>query len=116
MPEAWLEANIILLYKTGPTHNPTNCRPMALFNTLYKVVAIHAAKQLYEFSHFYGLVHKSQNKGLPNHRCSDHIFGFLSKFQNCPASYSLYIDFKRLLIVSHINRCSPPLNTPTPHP
>ena len=49
-------------------------RCAALLNTLYKIVATHAAKHLYEISSFYGLIHKTQFGGLPNRRCSDHIF------------------------------------------
>ena len=95
MPDEWLEANVVLLYKKGQTHNPVNYRPIALLNTLYKIVATHAAKHLYEISSFYGLIHKTQFGGLPNRRCSDHIFQLLAKYQNCPASYSLYIDFNK---------------------
>ena len=95
MPASWLVANIILQYKKGPTHNPVKYRPIALLNTLYKIVATHAARQLYEFSSFYGHIHKTQYGGLPNHRCSDHIFQILAKYQNCPSSYSLYIDFNK---------------------
>ena len=95
MPDAWLEANVVLLYKKGPTHDPVNYRPIALLNTLYKIVATHAAKHLYEISSFYGLIHKTQFGGLSNRWCSDHIFQLLAKYQNCPASYSRYIDFNK---------------------
>ena len=95
MPDEWLEANMVLLYKKGPTHDPVNYRPIALLNTLYKIVATHAAKHLYEISSFYGLIQKTQFGSLPNRRCSDHIFLLLSKYQNCPASYSLYKDFNK---------------------
>ena len=74
MPDEWLEANVVLLYKKGPTHDPVNYRPIALLNTLYKAVATHAAKHLNEISSLYGLIHKTQFGGLPNRRCSDHIF------------------------------------------
>ena len=74
MPDERLEANVVLLYKKGPTQDPVNYRPIALLNTLYKIVATHAAKHLYEVSSFYGLIHKTQFRGLPNRRCSDHIF------------------------------------------
>ena len=95
MPDEWLEANVVLLYKKGPTHDPVNYRPITLLNTLYRIAATHAAKHLYEISSFYGLIHKTQFRGLPNRRCSDHIFQLLAKYQNCPASYSLYIDFNK---------------------
>ena len=58
-------------------------------------MATHAAKHLYEISSFYVLIHKTQFGGLPNRRCSDKIFQLLAKYGNCPASYSLYIDFNR---------------------
>ena len=95
MPDEWLEAIVVLLYKKGQTHNPVNYRPITLLNTLYKIVATGAAKHLYEISSFYGLIHKTQFRGLPNRRCSDHIFQLLAKYQNCPASYILYIDFNK---------------------
>ena len=72
-----------------------NYRPIALLNTLYKIVATHAAKHLYEDSSFYGLIHKTQFGGLPNRRCSDHIFQLLAKYQNCPASYGLHRVFNK---------------------
>ena len=95
MPEEWLEAYVVLLYKKGPTHDPVNYRSIAILNTLYKIVATHAAKHLYEISSFYGLIHKTQFGGLPNRRCSDQSFQLLAKYENCPASYSLYIDFNK---------------------
>ena len=48
--------------KKGPTHNLVNYRPIALLNTLYKIVATHAAKHLYEISSFYGLIHKTLDR------------------------------------------------------
>ena len=33
MPNEWLEANVVLLYKKGPTHDPVNYRPIAPLNT-----------------------------------------------------------------------------------
>ena len=76
IPDAWLKANVILLYKKGPPHDPVNYRPIALLNTLYKIVATHAAKHLYKISSFYGLIHKTQFGGLPNRRCSDPFFNY----------------------------------------
>ena len=52
MPDVWLEANVVLLYKKSPTHDPVNYRLIALLNTLYKIVATHAAKHLYKISSF----------------------------------------------------------------
>ena len=95
MPDEWLEANVVFLYKKGPTHDPVNYRPIALLNTLYKIVATHAAKHLYKSSSFYGLIYKTQFGGLLNGGCSDHILQLLAKYQNCPASYSLYIVFNK---------------------
>ena len=95
MPASWPEAHIILLYKKGPTHDPVNYTPIALLNTLYKIVPTHAARQLYEFSPFYGLIHKTQYGGLPNRRWSDHTLQMLAKYQKCPALYSRYIDFNK---------------------
>ena len=41
------------------------------------------------------MIHKTQFGGLPNRRCSDHIFQLLAKYQNCPPSHSLYKDFNK---------------------
>ena len=46
LPEKWLEANIILLFKKGGVRNPVNYRPIALLNSVYKIIATHANREL----------------------------------------------------------------------
>ena len=42
IPQKWLRANIVLLYKKGDPELQSNYRPIALLNTFYKVLATHA--------------------------------------------------------------------------
>ena len=42
----WLKADISLLYKKGDPKLPSNYRPIALLNTIYKVIATHATVHL----------------------------------------------------------------------
>ena len=46
IPFHWLKAKMFLLYKKGDPHNPINYRPIALLNTLYKIIASYGAHTL----------------------------------------------------------------------
>ena len=94
IPDAWLEANVVLLYKKGPTHNRVSYGPIALLIRSIKWGPLRLPKTYTKFPHF-SLIHNTQFGGLPNCRCSDHIFQLLAENQNCPASYSLCIDFNK---------------------
>ena len=95
LPEKWLEANIVLLFKKGDVMNPVNYRPIALLNSIYKIIATHANRELLAAAIEHSIIHPTQFGGLPNRRCQDHIFNLLSTFRESPASYSLYIDFNK---------------------
>ena len=95
LPEKWLEANIILLFKKGDVMNPVNYRPIALLNSVYKIIATHANRELLAAAIEHSIIHPTQFGGLPNRRCQDHIFNLLSTFRESVGSYSLYIDFNK---------------------
>ena len=95
LPEKWLEANIILLFKKGDLTNPVNYRPIALLNSVYKIIATHANRELLTAAIEHSIIHPTQFGGLPNRRCQDHIFNPLSTFRESVGSYSLYIDFNK---------------------
>ena len=95
LPEKWLEANIILLFKKGDLMNPVNYRPIALLNSVYKIIATHAKRELLAAAIEHSIIHPTQFGGLPNRRCQDHIFNLLSTFPESAAFYSLYIDFNK---------------------
>ena len=95
MPEKWLEANVILLFKKGDVTNPVNYRPIALLNSVYKIIATHANRELLTAAIKHSIIHPTQFGGLPNRRCQDHIFNLLSTFRESVGSYSLYIDFNK---------------------
>ena len=95
LPEKWLEANIILLFKKGDATNPVNYRPIALLNSVYKIIATHANRELLAAAIEHSIIHPTQFGGLPNRRCQDHIFNLLSTFRESVGSYSLYIDFNK---------------------
>ena len=95
MPEKWLKAHIILLFKKGDVTNPVNYRPIALLNSVYKIIATHANRGLLTAAIEHSIIHATQFSGLPNRRCQDHIFNLLTTFRESVSSYSLYIDFNR---------------------
>ena len=92
LPEKWLVANIILLFKKSDVTNPVNYRPIALLNSVYKIIATHANRELLTAAIEHSIIHPTQFGGLPNRRCQDHIFNLLSTFRESVGSYSLYID------------------------
>ena len=75
--------------------NPVYYRPIALSNSVYKIVAPHANRELLAAAIEHSIIHPTQFDGLPNRRCQDHIFHLLSKFRESAGSYSLYIDFNK---------------------
>ena len=95
LPEKWLEANITLLFKKEDVTNPVNYRPKALLNSVYKIIATHANRELLTAAIEKSLIHPTQFGGLPNRRCQDHISNLLSTFRESVGSYSLYIDFNK---------------------
>ena len=95
IPKQWLTARIFLLYKKHDPHNPINYRPIALLQTIYKILASYAATALTFYATKYNLLHHSQYGGIPNHRTTDHIFTMISNISLHPDIYHLYLDLNK---------------------
>ena len=74
---------------------PVNYRPIALLNSVYKIIATRANQELLAAAIVHSIIHPAQFVGLPNRRCHDHIFNLLSTFRESAGSYSLYIEFNK---------------------
>ena len=97
--------------------NPVNYRPIALLNSVYKIIATHANQELLAAAIEHSIIHPTQFSGLPNRRCQDHIFNLLSTFRESAGSYSLYINFNKAFnSVPHttLSTVLARLNFPTP--
>ena len=75
--------------------NPVNYRPIALLNSVYKIIAKHANRELLAAAIEHSIIHLTQFGGLPYCRCQDHFSNLLSTFRESVGSYSLYIDFNK---------------------
>ena len=95
LPEKWLEANIILLFKMGDVMDSVNYRPIGLLNSVYKLIATHTNLEMLAAAIEHSIIHPTQFGGLPYRRCQDHIFNLLSTLRESAGSYSLYIDFNK---------------------
>ena len=95
IPKQWLTARIFLLYKRHDPHNPINYRPIALLQTIYKILASYAATALTFPATKYNRLHHSQHGGIPNHRTTDHIFTMISNISLHPNIYHLYLDLNK---------------------
>ena len=82
LPEKWLEANILLLFKKGELTNPVNYRPIALLNSVYKIIATHANRELLTAAIEHSIIHPTQFGGLPNRRCQDTFSTSYPRFGN----------------------------------
>ena len=76
-------------------HDPANYRPIALLNTVYKLVARHATSTLQALIKDHTLIHHSQRGGMPNFRTMDHLFHVTAEVARCPQAYDFYIDFNK---------------------
>ena len=94
IPFDWLKAKIFLLYKNSDPHNPINYRPIALLNTLYKILASYGAHTLTYYATTYHLTNNTQYGGLPNHRTTDHIYTIANLSLHADM-YHLYLDLNK---------------------
>ena len=88
-------AKNFLLYKKGDPHNPLNYRPIALLNTLYKIIASYGAHTLTYYATTYHLTNNTQYGGIPNHRTTDHIYTMIANLSLHPDMYHLYLDLNK---------------------
>ena len=95
LPPHWTTAEVCLIYKKKCPHDPANYRPIALLNTVYKLVARHAASALQTFIRDHSLMHHSQHGGMPNFRTMDHLFHVTAEIARSPQAYHFYIDFNK---------------------
>ena len=95
IPFHWLKAKIFLLYKKGDPHLPTNYRPIALPNSIYKILASYGASTLTYYSTTYKLTNNTEYGGLPNRRTTDHIFSMIANLSLHPDIYHLYLDLNK---------------------
>ena len=96
MPHHWLGSHICLLYKRGNPYQATNYRPIALLNTVYKLVATFTCRHLQQQTLTHAMLSPIQHGGLPHHQCADHIYHLKSLYARSKSSYSLYIDFNKV--------------------
>ena len=96
LPPHWTTAQVCLIYKKKCPQDPANYRPIALLNTVYKLVARHAASALQTFIRDHSLMHHSQHGGMPNFRTMDHLFHATAEIARSPQAYHFYIDFNKV--------------------
>ena len=92
IPNQWLRTKVIPLFKKGDPQIPSNYRPISLLTSIYKVLASYATHVITFLTLEHSLLSSSQFGGLPNHRCTDHIFSMISNLSTNPYLYHLYPD------------------------
>ena len=94
LPPHWLCAKICLLYKKGDPFFPSNYRPIALLNCIYKLLATSACKHLRAQAFAHDILSENQHGGLPGHQCADHLYHIKALYAKSKKSYSLFIRFQ----------------------
>ena len=95
IPNQWLRAKVIPLFKKGDPQIPSNYRPISLLTSIYKVLASYATHVITFLTLEHSLLSSSPFGGLPNHRCTDHIFSMISNLSTDPDLYHLYLDLNK---------------------
>ena len=81
-----------LLYKKGHPHDPINSRPIAVLNSVYKILASYATTCLTFYSTQYHILINSQYGG---NRTTDHIYSMIYNLSIHPNLYHLYLDLNK---------------------
>ena len=95
LPPHWLCAKICLLYKKGDSLSPSNYRPIAFLNYIYKLLATFACKHLRTQAFAHHILSEIQHGGLPGHQCADHLYHLKAVYAKSKKSYSLFINFSK---------------------
>ena len=95
LPPYWLCAKICLLYRKGDPFSPSNYRPIALLNCIYKILATFACKHLCAHAFAHNILSEIQHGGLPGYQCADHLYHLKALYAKSKKSYSLFIDFNK---------------------
>ena len=95
LPLHWKKASIFLLPKQGDPTDPNSYRPIALLNTLYKIIATHANNLLRDLIKSHPLLSPTQLGFQSELSAQDHIFSVLANLENLPSTYHLYIDIEK---------------------
>ena len=93
LPPRWLRAKICLLYTNGDPFSPSNYRPIALLNCIYKLLATFAGKHLRSQVFAHDIPSEIQHGSLPGHQCAGHLYHFKVLFAKSKQSSSLFLNF-----------------------
>ena len=95
IPPSFLQAHIQLLPKKGDPSKPSSYRPIALLNTIYKVIASHANRLLQTLLETHQTLLPEQHGFRKRHTAHDHIFQVLAQLQLHPNTYHTYVDLNK---------------------
>ena len=90
----WLCAKNCLLYKKSDPFSPSNYRPIALLNCIYKFLATFACKHLPSQVFAHHILSEIQHGGLPGHQCAGHLYHLKALFAKSKKSYSVFSKFQ----------------------
>ena len=82
-----------MLYKKGDPFSPSNYRPIALPNCIYKLLATFACKHLRAQAFAHDILSEIQHGGLPGHQGADHLYHLKALYAKSKKSFSLFINF-----------------------
>jgi hypothetical protein len=73
MPESWIEARIVLIYKKGDRKDPKNWRPITITNCIYRIYMCLIARAFQQMNSRYG-IDVDMQKGFikKTNGCSEH--------------------------------------------
>ena len=112
LPSHWLRAKICLLYRKGDPFSPSNYRPIALLNCIYKLLATFACRDLRSQVFAHDILSKIQHGVLRGHACADDLYHLKTLYATSKKSYSLFIDCNKAFVLCPIANSGPFSNGP----
>ena len=95
IPNLCLSAKTIPLYKKDDPQIALNYRPITLLITIYQIISSYAAHIITFLSLEHTLLSQPKFGGLPNHRCTDHLFSMISNLSTNRNLYDLYANLNK---------------------
>ena len=105
-PQAFKDAKVIPVFKSGDPNDPTNYRPISILSTLSKPLEKHLKTKLHSHFNKYNLFHPNQSGFREKHSCHTALTNLVEKWHeninNDQLTGVIFLDFQKAFdVIDH---------------